>query len=110
MKQKVTRGGHYESCQAQARQSKMKLHCNACVSYGSPSKTAGRLVRRAQLHPAAGRPVQGGIEQRVDHSGNQRRPRAVQDHVLEPLGPIVQGHCPTNPAIAGPVVQHRPAQ
>ena len=55
MKQKVTCRGHYESCQAQARQSKMKIHCNACVSYGRPSKATGRLVRWAQLDPAARR-------------------------------------------------------
>ena len=43
----------------------------------------GRLARRAQQDPAASRPV----EQRVDHRGAQRRPRAAPDHVREPRGP-----------------------
>ena len=63
-----------------------KLHCNASVSlqsgragrkahYGRPAKATGRLARRAQQDPAAGRPVRGGIEQRVDHRGSQCRPQ-----------------------------------
>ena len=67
-----------------------KLRCNAYVSrqsgragrkahYGRPAKATGLLARRAQQDPAAGRPVRGGIEQRVDHRGTQRRPRAVSD-------------------------------
>ena len=75
--------------------------------YGRPAKATGRLARRAQQDPAAGRPVRGGIEQRVDHRGAQRRPRAVPDHVQEPLGPTAPGHRSTNPAIAGAVVKHR---
>ena len=64
---------------------------------------------------AASRPVRGGIEQRVrvDHRGAQRRPRAVQDHVREPLGPNGGPPSPSSVTeshaiiIAGPVVQHR---
>ena len=52
--------------------------------YGRPAEAKGRLARRAQ-NPAAGWPVRGGIEQRVEHCGAQRRPKAVPNHVREPL-------------------------
>ena len=55
--------------------------------YGRPANATGRLARRAQQDPEAGRPVQGGVEQRVDHRGAQCRPRAVPDHVREFVGP-----------------------
>ena len=76
---------------------------------GRPAKATGRLVRRAQQDPAAS--LRGCIEQRVDHDrGAQSRPRAEPDLVRKPLDPTMPDHRPTHPAIAGSVVQHRPAQ
>ena len=69
-----------------------------------------QLARRLQQDQAAGRPVRGGIEQRVDNRAGQRRPRAVPDRVREAQDPTTPGHRPTAPAIAKPAVQHRPAQ
>ena len=61
----------------------------------SPAVPAGRPItvvplkqragQRVGHSRTAGRPVRGGIEQRVDHRGAQRRPRAVPDHVREPI-------------------------
>ena len=66
------------------------------------AKPSGRLARRARRRqnpgPAASRSVRGSIEKRVDHRGNQCRPRAIPGHVRELLGPTTPGHRPKNPA------------
>ena len=95
----------------------------------------GKIVREANSTCAAGRPItvvpiRQRAGKRVGHSrsqrplgpceaassrervdsdcgiAGQRRPRAVPDHVREPLGPTAPGQPPTNPAIARPVEQH----
>ena len=65
-----------------------------------PAKATGRPARQAQQHLAASQPVRGGIEPTI------AAPSADHVRELEPLGPTTPDHRPTNPAIAGPVVQH----
>ena len=99
-----------------------KLHCNAYVSLQSgragrkahhsrPAKATGRLARRAQQGPAPGRPAR--VRRHRAASRPSRRPAPTEGRTgprARTRGPTAPGHRPTNPAIAGPVVQHRPAQ